>query len=71
MCEGKSDGKIGSANDNGEASDGVRIQYQKRIDDAVSSIARLIGRQMAQEDHEAMSAANDNSSGISRPLEDM
>jgi len=43
-----------AANDNGNA------ETRRRIDAAVLRIARLIGRQMAREAFERMSAANDN-----------
>jgi hypothetical protein len=43
-----------AANDNGNA------EAQPRIDAAVLRIARLIGRQMAREAFERLSAANDN-----------
>ena len=48
-------GVMPAANDNG---DGVKTA---RIDDAVLRIARLIGRQMALEQFEHSSPANDNS----------
>jgi len=43
-----------AANDNGNA------EARPRIDAAVLRIARLIGRQMAREEFERLSAANDN-----------
>jgi hypothetical protein len=43
-----------AANDNGDA------EVLPRIDAAVLRIARLIGRQMAREEFERLSAANDN-----------
>ena len=43
-----------AANDNGNGDTWVRI------DDAVLTIARLIGRQMAREAFERLEAANDN-----------
>ena len=43
-----------AANDNGNA------EARLRIDAAVLRIARLIGRQMAREAFERLSAANDN-----------
>ena len=43
-----------AANDNGGGG------AQPRIDAAVLRIARLIGRQMAREEFERLSAANDN-----------
>ncbi len=43
-----------AANDNGNA------EARLRIDAAVLRIARLIGRQMAREEFERLSAANDN-----------
>ena len=42
------------ANDNGNA------ESWTRIDAAMLAIARLIGRQMAREEYERQSAANDN-----------
>ncbi len=49
------DGVMPAANDNG---DGMKTA---RIDEAVLRIARLIGRQMAREQFEHASPANDNS----------
>jgi hypothetical protein len=43
-----------AANDNGNG------EARPRIDAAVLRIARLIGRQMAREEFERLSAANDN-----------
>jgi hypothetical protein len=43
-----------AANDNGNA------EARRRIDAAVLRIARLIGRQMAREAFERLSATNDN-----------
>ena len=43
-----------AANDNGNA------EARPRIDAAVLRIARMIGRQMAREEFERLSAANDN-----------
>jgi hypothetical protein len=54
--QGCADGVIPAANDNG---DGVKTV---RIDEAVLRIARLIGRQMAREQFEHASPANDNES---------
>jgi hypothetical protein len=48
-----------AANDNGNG------EARPRIDAALLRIARLIGRQMAREEFERLSAANDN-----RPPED-
>jgi len=45
-----------AANDNGYG------ELRPRIDAALIRIARLIGRQIAREDFERRSAANDNSS---------
>ena len=53
--QNNADGVLPAANDNG---DGVKAA---RIDDAVLRIARLIGRQMAREQFEHSSPANDNS----------
>ena len=50
------DGVMPAANDKG---DGVKTA---RIDEAVLRIARLIGRQMAREQFEHASPANDNES---------
>lgn len=49
------DGVIPAANDNGDG------KKTARIDEAVLRIARLIGRQMAREQFEHSSPANDNS----------
>ena len=48
------DGQPPAANDNGNA------EARARIDAAVLRIARLIGRQMAREEFERQTAANDN-----------
>lgn len=55
------------ANDNrppdGDASEvhsHVQAHASEKLDTAVLSIARLIGRQMAREDFKALQAANDN-----------
>ncbi|MEF2546395.1 hypothetical protein VQ045_04395 [Aurantimonas sp. E1-2-R+4] len=53
------------ANDNrptdGQEAGHEALDASERLDAAVLSIARLIGRQIAREDHEkAMRAANDN-----------
>ena len=44
-----------AANDNGGA--------EARIDTAVMSLARLIGRRIAREEYERLDAANDNAPG--------
>lgn len=51
---GPEDAQPPAANDNGNA------EVLPRIDAAVLRIARLIGRQMAREEFERLSAANDN-----------
>ncbi|MBA4203752.1 MAG: hypothetical protein C0457_02070 [Polymorphum sp.] len=48
------------ANDNGTGENATRLLHRQQIDRVVSSIARLIGQQMAREDFEAERAANDN-----------
>ena len=48
------DGVIPAANDNGDG------KKTARVDEAVLRIARLIGRQMAREQFEHSSPANDN-----------
>lgn len=63
--EGKLPGIEEPANDNrlpdGQESEGKAVASGK-LDAAVLSIARLIGRQMAREDFAARIAANDNRS---------
>jgi len=53
---GPEDGSPPAANDNGNSA------ASGRIDAAVLTIARLIGRQMAREAFERLRAANDNAS---------
>lgn len=48
------------ANDNGTGENATRLLHRQQIDRVVSTIARLIGRQMAREDFEVERAANDN-----------
>lgn len=56
----------GAANDNARpADDGCRVEAPRRatgelLDRLVIDMARLIGRQLAREDHAARVAANDN-----------
>ncbi len=52
--EDRTGGVMPAANDNGDGEKAVRI------DEAVLRIARLIGRQMAQEQFKHASPANDN-----------
>ena len=62
----KTDG-ITPANDNNGAAEHER---QQRIDHAVLTIARIIGRRIAQEQFEVRRAANDNRSGAAASAED-
>ncbi|MPZ40924.1 MAG: hypothetical protein GEU95_23310 [Rhizobiales bacterium] len=48
------------ANDNRRADGNVDIALCRRLDQAALSLARLIGRQIAREQFDAMQAANDN-----------
>jgi hypothetical protein len=61
----KTDG-ITPANDNNAA----EHERQQRIDRAVLTIARIIGRRIAREQFEARRAANDNRSGAAASAED-
>lgn len=60
MTEG--DGKQAAANDNlaPDGEGGTTGDVAARLDTVVFSIARLIGRQLAREQFEALRAANDN-----------
>lgn len=51
---------ITPANDNRGAGGEAASERQRRIDRAVLTIARLIGRRIAREEFEALHAANDN-----------
>jgi len=52
------------ANDNTGPQDEPDAETWRRIDHAALTLARIIGRRMAREDFERLTAANDN-----RPLE--
>ena len=49
-----------AANDNGGPGAGTGDGPEARIDTAVITLARLIGRRIAREEYERLDAANDN-----------
>ena len=57
------------ANDNGTGENATRLLHRQQIDRVVSSIARLIGQQMAREDFEAERAASGEQVGNAQLLE--
>lgn len=61
---------ITPANDNRDAGGEAASERQRRIDRAVLTIARLIGRRIAREEFEALRAANDNRPGAVDNAED-
>ncbi|MPZ41650.1 MAG: hypothetical protein GEU95_27130 [Rhizobiales bacterium] len=61
---------ITPANDNRGAGGDAASERQRRIDRAVLTIARLIGRRIAREEFEALRAANDNRPGAVEDAED-
>lgn len=58
------------ANDNQGAGGEAASERQRRIDRAVLTIARLIGRRIAREEFDALRAANDNRPGAVDNAED-
>lgn len=58
------------ANDNEAEENATRVLHRQQIDRVVSSIARLIGQQMAREYFEAERAANDNRARDVHEVED-
>ena len=63
-------GRIVPANDNNDASDQPDAGMWQRVDRAVLTLARIIGRRMAREDFERLHAANDNRPVVSEGTED-
>lgn len=63
-------GRIVPANDNNDASDQPDAGTWQRVDSAVLTLARIIGRHMAREDFERLHAANDNRPVVSEGTED-
>jgi hypothetical protein len=63
-------GRIVPANDNNDASDQPDAGTWQRVDRAVLTLARIIGRRMAREDFERLHAANDNRPVVSEGTED-
>lgn len=61
---------IAPANDNRGAGGEAASERQRRIDRAVLTIARLIGRRIAREEFEALRAANDNRPKAAEDAED-
>jgi len=59
----KEPGRIVPANDN-DAGDEPGVETWVRIDRAALTLARIIGRRMAREDFERLTAANDNNRPI-------
>ncbi|MBN9036882.1 MAG: hypothetical protein J0H53_12485 [Rhizobiales bacterium] len=57
-------GRFRPANDNTGPQDEPDAETWRRIDEVAIRLARIIGRRMAREDFERLTAANDN-----RPLE--
>jgi hypothetical protein len=57
--ESEPDG-IRPANDNQGSKDGPEREAWKRVDRVAIRLARIIGRRMAREDFERLTAANDN-----------
>jgi hypothetical protein len=60
----KEPGRIVPANDNNDAGGDPDAETWQRIDRAALTLARIIGRRMAQEDFERLTAANDNNRPI-------
>lgn len=56
----KEPGRIVPANDNEDADGEPSAETWLRIDKAALTLARIIGRRMAREDFERLTAANDN-----------
>ena len=52
-----------AANDNPGSGSGAGGGAEARIDTAVMTLARLIGRRIAREEYERLDAANDNAPG--------
>lgn len=65
----KEPGRIVAANDNG-VGDEPSAETWLRIDQAALTLARIIGRRMAREDFERLTAANDNRPDHSASTED-
>lgn len=63
-------GRIVPANDNDDAGGEPGAQTWLRIDQAALTLARIIGRRMAREDFERLTAANDNRPIVSEETED-
>ncbi len=63
-------GRIAPANDNNYASDQPNAGTWQRVDRAVLSLVRIIGRRMAREDFERLHAANDNRPVVLEGAED-
>jgi hypothetical protein len=63
-------GWIVPANDNNDASDQPDAGTWQRVDRALLTLARIIGRRMAREDFERQHAANDNRPVVSEGTED-
>lgn len=61
---------ITPANNNQGADSEAKSERQRRIDSAVLTIARLIGRRIAREHFEALRAANDSRPGAADNAED-
>lgn len=61
---------ITPVNDNRGAGGEAASERQRRIDRAVLTIARLIGRRIAREEFEALRVANDNRPGAVDNAED-
>jgi len=70
MENDKEPGRIIPANDNDDASGEPSAETWLRIDRAALTLARIIGRRMAREDFERLTAANDNRSIVSESAED-
>jgi hypothetical protein len=67
--EPETDGTI-PANDNQGPEDQPEREAWRRVDRVALTLARLIGRRMAREDFEALSAANDNRPKAAEDAED-
>ena len=63
-------GRIVPANDNNDASDQPDAGTWQRVDRAVLTLARIIGRRMAREDFERLHVANDNRPDVPEGTED-